>query len=278
MNDASAHFGKLANYQLHNQLDLQAQQYRQQRIASGGKYEDPKNLNRYEYEILSQCGEDGILEEIFKRIGTTNRFFVEFGAGNGVQNSTASLLLANWTGAWIEGDKGNCETIRQKYAPLLIRHRLRFSESFITAENIEELFSTLDIPETFDCLSIDLDGNDYWVWKAIEHYAPRVVVCEYNARYGPNLPWVMKYNPAHLWNGSCYYGAGLKALEKLGAAKGYTLVGCNLAGVNAFFVRQDSAGDLFAGPYTAEHHYEPQRFFLVTSSLQANDFGPFELI
>jgi len=278
MDDSAVHFSKLANYQLLNQLDLQAQQFRQQLLATGSKYAEPGNLNRYEYEVLSQCGEDGIIEEIFRRIGVTNRFFVEFGAGNGVQNCTASLLLANWMGAWIEGGHDNGEVIRRKFAPLLMRHRLKFSESFITAENIEELFATLEVPEAFDLLSVDIDGNDYWVWRAITHFNPRVVVCEYNARYGAELPWVMKYNPAHVWNGSCYYGASLKALEKLGEQKGYVLVGCNLAGVNAFFVRQDCIGDLFPSQQTAEYHFEPQRFFLVKSSLQENDFGPFELV
>lgn len=278
MTDAATHYSKLANYQLHNQLDLQAQEFRRNLIASEGKYADSRNLNRYEYEILSQCGEDGILEEIFKRIGITNRFFVEFGAGNGLQNSTASLLLNNWTGAWIEGDHTSGETIRHKFAQLLLRHRLRYTEAFITAENIEELFGTLEVPETFDCMSVDIDGNDYWVWKAITHYRPRVVICEYNGRYGGTIPWVMKYNPNHSWNGSCYYGASLKALEKLGASKGYVLVGCNLAGVNAFFVQEELVKDLFIASHTAEYHFEPQRFFLVKASLQANDFGPFELV
>jgi len=278
MNDVTAHFSKLMNLQMHNQLDLEVQRFRRELLASGGKYADLRNLNRFEHEMLSQCGEDGIVDEIFRRIGTTNRFFVEFGAGNGVQNSTASLFFDNWSGAWIEGDHGNAETIRKKFAPLLLRHRLRFTEAFITAENIEELLKSLDIPEEFDLLSVDIDGNDYWVWQTITKFRPRVVICEYNARYGGHTPWVMKYNPSHIWNGSCYYGASLKALEKLGASKGYVLVGCNLAGVNAFFVRREIAADLFQGPYSAEFHYEPQRFFLVQSSLQGNDFGAFELV
>jgi hypothetical protein len=278
MSALADHFSKLTSYQIRNLLDCNAVQYREELLAKGEKYLDDKNLNRSEYEILSQCGEDGIIMEIFRRIGTTNRYFVEFGAGNGLQNSTAALLLNNWTGAWIEGDHTSAETIRNKFASLLLKHRLSFSESFITAENIEELFVSMEVPESFDCMSIDLDGNDFWVWKKITHYQPRVVVCEYNARYGGSLPWVMKYDPSHTWNGSCYYGAALKSFELLGAEKGYKLVGCNLAGVNAFFVREDLVEDHFQKPFTAERHFEPQRVFLIREKIQKNDFGPFELV
>lgn len=278
MNDKAEHYGKLTSYQLHNLIDLQAQQYRDTLLSSQRRYADLKRLNRYENEILSQCGEDGIIEEIFRRIGTTNRHFVEFGAGNGLQNSTAALLLNNWTGSWIEGDASLASIIKSKFAALIVRHRLTLTEAFVTAENIEQLFVSLDVPESFDLLSIDIDGNDYWVWKSIVHYHPRVVIGEYNGRYGATLPWVMKYNPSHRWNGSCYYGASLKSLELLGALKGYSLVGCNLSGVNAFFVQNSLLNDLFAAPFTAENHFEPQRFFLVASPLQANDFGTFETI
>lgn len=271
-------FHQLTNFRLHQSLELQAVAYRENLIATQKKYEDPTCLNRFEYEIFSQSGEDGIIDEIFRRIGADNRYFVEFGAGNGLQNSTAALLLKNWVGLWMEADPGNGEIIRKKFASLLLKHRLSFLSSFITAENIEELFGQADVPESFDLLSIDLDGNDYWIWKTITHYSPRVVMCEYNPRYGSDLKWVMKYNPAHRWNGTCYYGASLKSLELLGREKGYKLVACNTAGVNAFFVRNDLVGAHFSPPFTSEFLYEPQRTFLIKSPLQRNDFGDFESI
>lgn len=271
-------FNNLTSYQLLMMQQLHVMSYRENLLKTTEKYADIKNLNRYESEIYSQCGEDGILQEIFKRIGTSNRYFVEFGAGNGLENTTTALLLNNWIGAWIEGNHRNTEIIQSKFASLLFKHRLSFMETFITAENIEEIFSQLEVPESFDCLSIDIDGNDYWVWKAINHYHPRVVVCEYNARYGNTLPWVMKYNPSHNWNETCYYGAALKSLERLADSKGYNLVGCNLAGVNAFFVRKDLTENNFQKEFTSEIHYEPQRLFLVSNKIQKADFGPFELI
>jgi hypothetical protein len=266
---------KMAHLHRHQALELQAVAYRENLIATCNKYEDPTALNRFEYEIFSQCGEDGIIDEIFRRIGASNRYFVEFGAGNGLQNSTAALLLKNWVGLWIEADPANTAVIQQKFASLLTKHRLTLQSSFITAENIESLFREAEIPEEFDLLSIDLDGNDYWVWKNISAFKPRVVVCEYNARYGRDLQWVMQYNPEHRWNGSCYFGASLKSLELLGRAKGYKLVACNLAGINAFFVRDDLVGAHFSPPFTAEFQYEPQRTFLIATPLQGSDFGAF---
>ena len=259
-----------------NQWELQALQYREQLLRTDEKFSVPENLNRFEYQIHSQCGEDGIINEIFRRIGTFNRCFVELGAGNGLQNNTTALLLDNWTGAWIEADPENLTIIREKFSSLIRKYRLSLSESFITAENIEALLETCNVPDEFDLMSIDIDGNDYWVWKAVTRYHPRVVVGEYNARFGKNLPWIMKYDSEYIWNGSSYYGASLKAFEKLAEEKGYRLVGCNLAGVNAFFIREDLVGDTFEQPFTSEHHYQPQRFFLQVDPVQKPDFGEFE--
>jgi hypothetical protein len=269
---------RMTNYNLSNLLDLEATKIRNELFASDQKYSDPLRLNKYEFEIFSQCGEDGVINEIFKRIGITNQHFAEFGAGNGLQNSTAALILKNWTGAWIESDKKNIELINAKYNAQILRHRLILREAFITTENIEELLNEMDIPQEFDLMSIDIDGNDYWVWKAIVKFKPRVVICEYNGRFGADLKWVMRYNASHTWNGSSYYGASLKSLEILGAQKGYSLVGCNLAGVNAFFVRNDLVEGKFATPFTSENHFEPQRHFLIRDKIQRNDFGPFETI
>ena len=137
-------------------------------------------------------------------------------------------------------------------------------ETFITAENIEELFGRAKVPEEMDLLSIDIDRNDYYVWEKITHYRPRVVIVEYNSVVPPTMSWVVPYDPkAYGWakfGNLQHNGASLKALEELGAKKGYSLVGCDLCGVNAFFVRNDLLGDHFAKPYTAENHHEPFRF------------------
>lgn len=109
----------------------------------------------------------------------------------------------------------------------------------VTTENINFLFKKYKVPKEFDLLSIDIDFNDYWVWKAIDGYSPRVVVIEYNASIPPTESKTIIYNPNARWDGTNYFGASLLALVKLGKRKGYALIGCEKKGVNAFFVRND---------------------------------------
>jgi hypothetical protein len=118
------------------------------------------------------------------------------------------------------------------------------------------------VPKAPDLLVVDIDGNDYWVLASIlSEYAPRVVVVEYNASWPPPVEWVMSYAPAHVWDGTRYFGASLTSLAKLGTAHGYSLVGCDPSGVNAFFVRDDQLGVHF--PDCREpisRHFAPPRF------------------
>mgnify|MGYP006134958369 CR=1 FL=1 len=230
------------------------------------KKNDPFNLCGYEYQVFSQNGEDGILQEIFNRIGTSNKYFVEFGVGDGIENNTASLLLNGWKGSWIEGSDKNNAIIQKKLSKLLKSEKLNLLKSFITKNNIIDHFQNLEIPKDFDLLSIDIDGNDYWVWKALKDYSPRVVVIEYNGSLGPHLNWTMPYDENHMWGGKTkgnYFGASLKALELLGNDLGYHLVGTNLSGVNAFFIRKDLVDEkLFNGPYTSESTFNKPLYFL----------------
>ena len=227
------------------------------------RYADPRRLQRHEHKGFSQDGEDGILQEIFRRIKTTNRHFVEFGVEQGTQSNTANLLLQGWAGLWIEYNRQDVEAIEKGLPSLLASQRLRVLCEKVNAENIEALFALAAVPAEPDLISIDIDGNDFWVWRALRLYQPRVVVLEYNPYFPPPTDWVMPYDPDHCWNGSMRFGASLEALERLGRSKGYCLVGCSLGGVNSFFVRQDLVGDHFAAPFTAENHYEPLRKYLL---------------
>jgi hypothetical protein len=228
--------------------------------------------------VFSQNGEDGIIDEIFERIGTTNEFFVEFGVGDGLENNTACLLLRGWSGCWMERDTRSVSRIERKFKSVIRKDHLWIHQASVTAENVESLFARSSIPEAPDLLSIDIDGMDYWIWRSIEHYEPRVVVIEYNAIYRPPLKWVVAYDPNFEWDGrSCYWGASLESLTRLGGDKGYKLVGCDFTGNNAFFVRGELIGDQFSSPYTAENHWEPQRHFLVTNrGYYDREFGNFE--
>jgi len=212
--------------------------------------------------VFSQNGEDGIIQEIFNRIGVTNKYFIEFGVENGLECNSTNLLYKGWKGLWIEGSAEHCGDINRRFKDVIDSGQLKLQNAFINAENIESLFDKAAAPTEPDLLSIDIDYNDYYIWKAITKYKPRVVVIEYNSVFRPDTHFVVKYNPTRVWDKTSYFGASLLALEQLGIEKDYCLVGCVFTGSNAFFVRKDIAGELFASPYTAEHHYEPNRDFL----------------
>jgi len=245
-------------YYLDTVYELEADRAIQELLAQP-RYQDPKRLNRFEAKTYSQAGEDGIIQEIFRRIGTTNRFFVEFGSGDGTENNTVLLLTTGWRGLWLEADPAMVRRIGSRFAREIREQRLKGSQAFVTAENIESLFAAANVPSEFDLLSIDIDLNDYHVWRSLNRYRPRVVVTEYNGVFPPGVDWHVDYDPRGAWDGTSRAGASLTALERLGRQKGYRLVGCNLGGVNAFFIREDLVGERFAAPFSAEHHYEPQR-------------------
>jgi hypothetical protein len=224
------------------------------------RHQHPKSLVPSGFKAYSQNDEDGIIQEIFRRIGVKNRSFVEFGCGDGLENNTVYLLMLGWTGLWMDGNEKEIRSISHLHKLFIENKALRLRSAMVTRENIEGLLD--GVPAELDLLSIDIDNNDYWIWSAIDTIRPRVVVIEYNASIRPPAALVIPYSPDNGWSGGSYYGASLSALELLGRKKGYSLVGCNLVGSNAFFVRDDLAGDKFLSPYTAEMHYEPPEYYL----------------
>ncbi|MFT5696280.1 MAG: hypothetical protein ACI9QQ_002260 [Myxococcota bacterium] len=182
------------------------------------------NLTEFESQTFSQGGEDGVLQQIYDCIGTTTKSFVEFGAWNGKHlSNTANLRIHHgWKGLLMEGSsRADGDIVKRE---------------FIDAENVERLFEKYDVPEMFDLLSVDIDGNDYWVWKAIERYTPRVVIVEYNITFRFDTARTIEYAANHIWDKSSYHGASLAAFHKLGLQKGYTLVHTDSFAPNAFFV------------------------------------------
>ena len=222
-------------------------------------YDDPRRLTRFGYKVFSQSDEDGIIAEIFRRIGIDNQVFFEFGVGDGVANNTLNLLLAGWSGYWIDGSAEYVAKIEHSFRDYIQRGQLKVANHLITKESINPQIRQFGMPPAIDLMSIDIDGNDYWIWQAIEVVSARVVVIEYNATLRPPHSLAMQYKDDNEWNGTNYFGASLTALEKLAREKGYSLVACNYTGVNAFFVRNDLLGDHFLAPFTAETHYEPPR-------------------
>ncbi len=181
-----------------------------QAALSQPKYQDPKRLSKHEFRAFSQSGEDGIIAEIFRRIGTTNRYYVEFGAADGFENNTVLLLLQGWSGLWIEADPARVDRAKGHFRSEIEGKRLTVMQAFITAENIEDLFRRGKVPEEFDLLSIDIDRNDYYVWEKITHYRPRAVVIECNPIFPPTMSWVVPYDPKAMWDGTTRTGASLE--------------------------------------------------------------------
>ncbi len=183
------------------------------------------DLRDFEQKKYSQNREDGMIDAVFKQIGTTNRYVVEFGAGNCTECCSRNLLENGWHGLRMDRDpQGNWQV----------------KTEFITAENILYLFKKYVVPNSFDLLIIDVDGNDYWIWKAIKNYKPRLVVIEYNAHFLPDRAKTIRYDPKFKWVGDTkYYGASLLALTKLAREKGYVLIGVDARRLNAFFVKWD---------------------------------------
>ena len=231
--------------------------------AGDPRYRDPKRLLAHGAQYWSQNYEDGMITEIFRRVGPGTKTFLEIGVGDGSENNTTALLSAGWSGYWIEGSKTCCDSIsaRLKTMPGLAS-RLKVRPAFVSAKNIPGLLRELGVPTEIDLFSLDIDLNTYHIWVALKEFRPRVVVVEYNAGFPPDQVWIHPYEPDQVWDGTQDQGASLKAYDLLGRKFGYSLVGCDLMGVNAFFVRDDLVGDRFAAPFTAENHYEPPRYYL----------------
>lgn len=248
---------KIENVLVQNSIEL---------LKKDERYKDSKNLISFGSKIYSQNEEDGIIQEIFKRIGTTNKVFIEFGIGNGLENNTYALLFDDWTGLWIEGSKSAVNNINIGLKKTINSGTLIVKNAFITKGSINELISTSIKHNEIDLLSIDIDGNDIHIFNEIKCVRSRVVVIEYNSKFAPPIKYCKGYKDDHMWKKDDNYGASLKFLELEFAKSGYDLVGCNITGSNAFFVRTDLASDKFQKPYSAETHYEPARHQLTSYS------------
>lgn len=235
-------------------------------LKAQSKYSDPKKLAPFGYKIYSQGEEDGIINEIFTRIGTKSKRFIEFGVGNGLENNTLALLLNGWNGLWIESSKSNVKRIVKGFKKSIEHDFLTVINEYVTKENINEIITSEKINLEVDLLSVDIDGNDFHIVSSINCVKPRVIVIEYNSKFPPPIQYCMDYNPRHKWSGSDNFGASLKFLELKLSDLNYALVGCSLTGCNAFFIRKDLTADYFSEPFSAEHHYEPPRYFLTKQS------------
>lgn len=224
----------------------------------------PGSLGLYGVKKYSQTDEDGIIEEIFKRI-PNNKSFLEIGIQTGIECNTHYLLLKGWKGVWVEGSEKYCKIMEKELNGRIFPNKLSIVSSFINRENIldifKEAYSFLNIKE-LDFFSLDIDGNDFYIMENLlnNSFKPKVICVEYNAKFHPPVKMKIKYNESHVWDNTDYMGCSLQDYVDLFSEHDYSLLCCNIPGINAFFVKNEYASKFT--PYSAEELYQPYRFYL----------------
>ena len=221
-----------------------------------------KDIRSYEFKIFSQWGEDGIIQRLTKVVDVKNKTFIEFGVEDFSESNCRFLMTKdNWKGFVIDGSAKNISRLRN--SQFYWKHQLDSESAFITRENINELLERSGFDYDLGILSIDIDGMDYFVFEAISHYKPRILICEFNPVFGGirkiTVPYKHDFNRTRAHHSNLYWGASLSAITNLAKNRGYTLVGTNSAGQNAFFVRQDLVNENLIS-MTAEEAYAPSNF------------------
>jgi len=233
----------------HHNVEFIKQEMMQIRYAVGCMEAEKvhKGCEIREFKVFSQWGEDGIIQWLIHNLEIKEKRFIEFGVQNYIESNTRFLLMHdNWDGLIIDGSEENIDFI--KHDDIYWRYNLRAVSQFITVDNINTIFKNNGFQGRTGVLSIDIDGNDYWIWEAIECVQPDIVICEYNHRFGKERAVTVPYAPAFVREKahySCiYYGASIQAFVALATKKGFSLVAGNSNGNNIFFVRNDLLNDI----------------------------------
>jgi hypothetical protein len=201
------------------------------------------NINDYEFKIFSQFGDDGIIQYLIKNIEIKNEIFIEFGVENYLESNTRFLMMNNnWSGFVMDGSDEAMNILKnQKW---YWRYCLTHKAVFIDKDNINALLESTGF-SNIGLLHIDIDGNDYHILKEIDlsKLNPSIIIMEYNSVFGKDrlvtVPYDNNFNRTKSHFSNLFFGASLPALNYAAKEKGYSLVGCNLAGNNAYFVRKD---------------------------------------
>jgi hypothetical protein len=215
-----------------------------QQVKQHGIFE---NIHDSEFKVYSQFGDDGILQYLIQHTRPEHHTFIEFGVEDYSEANTRFLLVNdNWRGLILDSDALAMSALQAD--DLYWRHDLTAVPALITRENVNNLFRENGFCGEIGLLSIDIDGNDYWVWEAIDCVNPVIVTMEYNSVFGAQhaitIPYAPAFNRTKAHYSNLYWGASLKALCSLADKKGYAFVGCNSNGNNAHFVRRDKVGNI----------------------------------
>jgi hypothetical protein len=197
------------------------------------------SLHEVEFRVFSQWGDDGIIQWLVAQMPTLPKRFVEFGVEDYSESNTRFLIVNNnWCGLVIDGSQENIDSLRRR--KWFWRYGLTAISQFITGDNIDEIIRVWAAEDKVGLLHIDIDGNDFWIWKAIQCITPPIVIVEYNALFGPDrlitVPYAKDFDRHQVHYSGQYAGASLAALTWLSEKKGYALVGTNSAGNNAYYV------------------------------------------
>lgn len=214
-----------------------------------------KQLQDYEFKVFSQWGEDGIIQFLTNAIPGLKKTFIEFGVEDYSESNTRFLLINNnWSGLVIDGSEDNVNRIRG--SEYYWRFDLKAVCAFVDKDNINKLIGDAGYKGEVGILSIDIDGNDYWVWQAIDVVNPQIVIAEYNHRFGyqkaVTVPYKKNFDRRKAHYSMLYAGASLKAMVELAKSKGYFFVGTSSGGNNAFFVRNELKNDKLPNPSITE--------------------------
>lgn len=226
------------------------------------KYSNPQRLEHYAFKVFSQNGEDGIIQEVFRRIGTKSKRFIEFGVQSGHECNTHLLLHLGWSGLWIEGEQNMFKSLVESFDAAIAKGSLLAVQSFVTIDNINSIFENSGYVGEIDLLSVDVDGNDFHLCKALDAVTPRVVVVEFNASFPPPIHWVMPYVQDYRPDSGLYFGASLTSFAEMMESKGYILVGTDICGINAVFVHKKEALEKFSQAGDVASLYNPPRYWL----------------
>lgn len=216
-----------------------------------------KKLSEVEFQVFSQFGDDGIIQYLINHLPIPAKTFIEFGVENYRESNTRFLLINDyWSGFIIDGSKSNIETIKaEQYYSF---YDLRVEAAFIKKSNINELLRKSSFEKELGILSIDIDGNDFWIWEEIEHYRPCILICEYNSLFGFK-PYTIQYQEDFVRGINTpfnFYGTSLKSVFDLSKERGYTFIGCNSAGNNAYFIKNQYFENLSIAAPTLEEGFK----------------------
>jgi hypothetical protein len=218
-------------------------------------------LRDAEFKVTSQWGDDGIIQYLTAHVPIESDTFVEFGVENYTEANTRFLLVNdNWRGLVIDGSAEYMSALRT--TEIHWRHDLTAIDAFITRDNINELIGGAGFRGPLGILSVDIDGNDYWVWEAIDVVDPAIVIVEYNSVFGAQravtVPYAADFRRGQAHSSNLYWGVSVRALCLLAARKGYVFVGCNSNGNNAYFVKRSLAANI--REVTPQEGYVVSRF------------------